>query len=183
LLLPAVIGALAIAVTGCSVGGGSSKATESQSEPVATTTTPAPTTTVVVESIPLTHVQFTRRLDRLCKRFNRKQDRRFGAAEDAAVAANDYEGLANLYERSLRAGRPFYRAVRRLGNRVPEEDAGALRRYLSLSRELDIYSLRYVRALRHHDDTELGRLNGLTEQTRNRRTRVTAKMGLRVCGS
>jgi hypothetical protein len=73
--------------------------------------------------------------------------------------------------------------VRRLGERVPARDEANLRRYLAMSHELDIYNARYIRALRRHDDDELARLNVLSEHTRNRRTRVTARMGLRECGS
>jgi hypothetical protein len=122
-------------------------------------------------------------LDGICRRSNRLLDRRFGAAEDAAIAANDYDRLADLMKRANRFDRPFYRAVNKLGARVPERDEAGLRRYLRLSRQLDIFGLRYIRALRAHDDDELGRLNTLIEHTRNKRTRVTATMGLRQCGS
>lgn len=122
-------------------------------------------------------------MDRLCRTSNRQIERRFGAKQDAAIAANDYDSLADLMQRAKRFDRPFYRAVRELGQRVPDRDERSLDRYLSLSRELDVYRARYIRALRKHDDDELGRLDALYENTRTRRTRVTARMGLTRCGS
>jgi hypothetical protein len=172
----------AASLAGCSGGGNSSTNADSTPAP-ATTTMPTPSTTTEPAPEPFTHAQFIKRLDHLCGKFNRKADRRFGAEEDAAAAANDYGRLADVYQRSIRFDRPFYVAVRKLGARVPEEDATGLSRYLSLSHERDTYFRRYIRALREHDDAELTRLSGLIDQVRNQRTRVTAKMGLRVCGS
>lgn len=99
------------------------------------------------------------------------------------IAANDYEKLADLLERANRLDRPFYRAVRRLSEQAPAEDEASLAKYLALSHELDNYGDRYIKALRQHDDDELARLVDLREQTRNRRTRLTARMGLKECGS
>jgi hypothetical protein len=66
---------------------------------------------------------------------------------------------------------------------VPEQDEAGLARYLSLSRQMDVYYRRSERAYRQADDAELARLAILIERARSQRTRVTARMGLRQCGS
>jgi hypothetical protein len=114
---------------------------------------------------------------------NARLEDRFGAAEEAAVAANDYEKLADLHKRANQLERSFYAAVRQLSERVPDRDKSGLRRYLALSHELDVFDRRVIRALRAHDDEELARLITLSERVRNQRTRVTARMGLRECGA
>ena len=167
--------------TGCLGSGGPGETNAAPTGSIATTT--LLTTPTVTEPVTLTHRHFVRRLDGLCRKFNKKLDRKFGAAEDAAIAANDYGRLADLMKRSNRLDRPFYRAVKRLGSQVPDRDARGLRRYLTFSHELDNFGNRYIRALRHSDENELGRLNVLIEHTRNQRTRVTARMGLKRCGS
>jgi hypothetical protein len=176
--IPLLVGLVLAGCTGGS-GGPEASSTLTASTTVATTTVAEPP----APPPPLTHRVFIKGLDGICRRSNRLLDRRFGAAEDAAIAANDYDRLADLMKRANRFDRPFYRAVNKLGARVPERDEAGLRRYLRLSRQLDIFGLRYIRALRAHDDDELGRLNTLIEHTRNKRTRVTATMGLRQCGS
>ena len=164
-------------------GGGSSTATDSATTSQPDPATTAPITTVAEPPPPLSHGQFIKRLDRICRTSNRQIEQRFGAKEDAAIAANDYDRLADLMQQAKRLDRPFYRAVREFGQRVPDEDERGLRRYLSLSHELDVFRARYIRALRKHDDDELARLDALYEHTRNQRTRVTARMGLKQCGS
>jgi hypothetical protein len=168
---------------GCTGGSGGPEA--SSSSTLAGTITVATTTVAEPPAppAPLSHRVFVKRLDRICRQSNSQLDRRFGAAEDAAIAANDYDRLADLMKRAERANRPFYRAVKKLGLRVPDKDEAGLRRYLRLSHELDVFKSRYIKALRDHDDDELDRLNGLIEHTRNERTRVTARMRLRECGS
>jgi hypothetical protein len=173
---------VALTATGCS-GGSSTEGPETQvdSATTATTTTEA-TTTAAVEPA-LTHREFINRLDRLCLKGNRQLERRYGAAFEAAYAANDYDRLADLFQRSRRLNRPFYTAVRELRRDVPDRDARGLRQYLSLSHQMDIYYARSIRAYRERDDAELARLSSLIERARSQRTRVTAKMGLRECGS
>jgi hypothetical protein len=63
-----------------------------------------------------------------------------------------------------------------------EKDQRAYTKYRELSRRLDNYTAREIRAARHHDFEELLRLFALEKKTRNQRTAVTADMGLRFCG-
>jgi hypothetical protein len=172
-------------LAGCDLGGsGSTEGASTRSGSVATMTGPTGSTgtNALVPPPRLAHRQFIHRLNRICKTLNRQLERRFGAALDAAVAANDYERLANLSQRARRLDRPFYSAIRELGRMVPERDEHGLRRYLALSHQLDIFEWRYIKALRAHDDDELGRLNLLIKHGRNRRTHMMAKMGPRECG-
>jgi hypothetical protein len=85
----------------------------------------------------------------------------FGDAVDAAIAANDYERLADLFEHASRLNTPFYRAMRRLRDQVSADDERSFARYVALSREVD----------------------NLMKQARNKRTHVTATMGLKECGA
>jgi hypothetical protein len=55
-------------------------------------------------------------------------------------------------------------------------------RYKELTRRLDNFTTREIRAARYHDYDELTRLFELETKTRNQRTNVTADMGLRFCG-
>jgi hypothetical protein len=164
---------------GCS-GGDSA---EPETQPDSTTTATTEATTTVADEPALTHREFVKRLDRICLKANRQLDRRYGAAFEAAYAANDYDRLADLFQRTRRLNRPFYKAVRELGRAAPERDTRGLRQYLSLSHQMDVYYDRSISAYRQEDDAELNRLAVLIERARSQRTRVTAKMGLRECGS
>jgi hypothetical protein len=173
-------------VGGCTGGGGDAETVVAPPESTPTTETTSSTGTTTGEATPvepaLTHAAFIRQLDRLCRKGNRLVDRRYGGRVDAAIEANDYEGLADLLERVGRVDRRFDRADQRLLDQASPEDAKALSKYIALSEELDNYRKRYVRALRRHDDDELDRLNVVDDKARNKRTRVTAQMGLTECG-
>jgi hypothetical protein len=73
-------------------------------------------------------------------------------------------GTANstdLFEHASRLNTPFYRAMRRLRDQVSADDERSFARYVALSREVD----------------------NLMKQARNKRTHVTATMGLKECGA
>jgi hypothetical protein len=171
---------LIVLAAGCS---GGDMADPAATRPSVTTERATTAITTIVEEPALTHREFIRELDRTCRKGNQQAERRFGDELEAASAANDYDRIADVLHESRSLNKPFYRAVRELAREVPEEDEAGLRRYLSLSRQLDVYYVRLERAYRQADDAELGRISALVEQTRSQRTRVTARMGLRECGS
>jgi hypothetical protein len=174
---------LAFSLVGCDTGDSNSANTLSTHSDTTAATTTGATTTSTPSPPPLTHQQFVGRLDRICRKANGLVERRFGAATEAAIEANDYEKVADLLERADRVDRSFDADVERLSDRVPDEDARALRKYLALSDELDNYRDRFIRALRHREDEEIDRLDKLDDRARNQRTRVTAQMGLKYCGA
>jgi hypothetical protein len=89
------LAAAALSLGGCTSGtSNSAPSTSTDTDSVATTSTVVTTTVAAPE--PLSHREFIKRLDHVCRQFNTKLDRRFGAAEDAAIAANDYGRLADL---------------------------------------------------------------------------------------
>jgi hypothetical protein len=182
----AALGAAAFSLSAC-MGGSSSSGKDvltAAVESTPTETTGTTTSATPPPPPPLSHREFVKRLDSICKKANDKLDRRFGAASDAAVAAQDLDKLADLRVKARRLNAPFYAAVRKLRSRgVPDRDKAALRKYLALSHQLDSLDRRYIRALRQSDLDEIGRLNGITSRIRNKRTKVTSSVGLRQCGS
>ena len=138
------------------------------------------TETAVPEPPPVTHAQFIRRLDRICRRFNRKVDRVNDQYADA-FAAGDYEASAEAYKNVQRLVPGWQVQVAAL--EVPPEDVGRFGRYLLFVDRLDGFYRRMIRALRQHDDEEIARLDALSERARNQRTNVAVDLGLRVCGS
>jgi hypothetical protein len=56
-------------------------------------------------------------------------------------------------------------------------------RYTTLTRRRRNYSNREVIAARHYEFEEINRLFGLEQRTKNKRTDLTADMGLRYCGA
>jgi hypothetical protein len=68
------------------------------------------------------------------------------------------------------------------GPRRPERHP-QLRSYKALTKELRNFSAREVLAARADNFEEIVPLTHLEEGTRNRRTRLTARMGLRFCGA
>jgi hypothetical protein len=83
-----VLGVVALSLGGCMSGTSNSAPSTSTGTDSAATTSTAVTTTVAAPE-PFSHRELIKRLDRVCRQFNTKLDRRFGAAEDAAIAAND----------------------------------------------------------------------------------------------
>ena len=182
--------AVLLLVGGCSGDGDrvasvtAPEATTAEEAATSPETPTEPTDTQAVEEPEeqvLTHAQFIRRLDRICRRGNRQIDR---AREriDAAFTRGDYGEAARLWSRSeKRLNPPFYRAVESLA--VPEEDRRDFERYLELSRQLDVIGQRYIRALRRNDEEEFARLDGISRRLANQRTLVTTRLGLVECGS
>lgn len=179
---------IAAAVGGCTGGDGNAETVVAPTTTAASASTVETTTddTTTEETTPveptLTHAAFIRRLDRICRKGNDLAERRLGDALDAAIAANDYERIADLFRQVSRIDRRGDRAHMRLLDQVSPEDKKAYTKYIALSEELDNYRERYIRALRGHDDDEISRLNGLDDRARTRRTRLTAQMGLTRCG-
>lgn len=146
-------------------------------------TAPVPATetaTAEVEAPALTHTQFIRRFDQICRRGNRaiaRANRRL----QAALARGDNQAAARIWATSLRAlGPSFYRRVKALA--PPPEDERGLRRYLNLSRQIGVLETWYIQALRQDDQEEMSRLNRLIERRTHQRTLVTSRMGLTQCG-
>lgn len=186
-------------VVGCSGGGEASPrvttvtapvstvaTSTSQEEPATSTEASAETTetaTVEVEVEPptLTHRQFIRRFDQICRKGNRaiaRANRRL----QAAFARGDNQAAARIWAKSLRTLDPlFYRRVKALA--PPPHDEQGLRRYLNLSRQIGVLETRFIRALRRDDQEEMSRLNRLIRRLSNQRTLVTSRMGLTECGS
>ncbi len=157
--------------------------TTSTVEPTTSGTAEGPDTTTADEPEdrpPLTHAQFIRRLDRLCRRSNRQLDRS-SKRIDAAFARDDYAEAARIWARSnKRLDPPFYKAVDALA--VLPEDAKGLARYLALSRQIDVLEVRYIRAVRQRDEDEMSRVGRLMDRISNNRTLATSRMGLTECG-
>jgi hypothetical protein len=152
--------------------------TTSGFEDTTRTTAPPPMTTA--EEM-LTHGQFVAALDRMCRRDNRIIDR-YNKRYAAAVARDDYAGAADILRNARRRlNKAFYREAEALD--VAPQDARSLGRYLALTRQIETLGIRVERALRRRDDEELSRLDGLIDRLADRRTLVTAGMGLTVCGS
>jgi hypothetical protein len=182
----ALIAVLLALVVGCSGDDGDLSRVATATAPSTstiddvTTTTETPTVTDDVAPPPLTHAMFIRRLDRICKRGNRAIDRSNKRLE-AAFARGDYDAAADIWARTKkRLDPPFYAKVRALV--PPSRDEVGLRRYLELSRQLDVLEVRSIRALRQGDDAERARLDNLMERLSNRRTLVTSRLGLTECG-
>jgi hypothetical protein len=179
--------ALAFVAGGCqdSGGGGTEAAPTSATgtelgETDTTGTVTTPTTSTVVAPPPVTHRQFVRRLDHICRVFNRKIDR-FNKRNADVFASGDYEDVANaLALTKRRLDPPWNRQLARL--EVPPKDERSFRRYRALTQRLDELERRRIRALRRHDDDEIGRIVGLSDRARDQRTNVAIDMGLHVCG-
>jgi hypothetical protein len=174
---------LASLFVACDSSGSSTTASATTSEPVATT---AGTTTAAAPAPPppLTHRQFIRQLDHLCKIGNRATKRRFedfGAISDTAASMDafaDWLVRVNRYVRKWDRRHGFFEL-----NPGDESDVRAYERYKALTKQLRIFSRREVLAARRHDFDELRRLFDLEDRVRNRRTRQTARMGLVICGA
>jgi hypothetical protein len=133
---------------------------------------------------PLTHKQFVRRLDRLCKVGNRLTERKFGGDVDISDTAESMDAYARLVSRSNRFVQRWRHKTGffRLNPGDPT-DVRNYERYKVLTRRLRNFSIRDQRAAREHDFDELVRLSEIENRTRNQRTNLTADMGLRFCGA
>jgi hypothetical protein len=132
---------------------------------------------------PLTHRQFIRQLDRLCRIGNRAFERRFefGTLYDTPESMDAYA------VKLAKANRYIQKWDRRHGfNSLDPGDPQDIRdydRYKDFNRRLDNYSDRKVVAARRHEFEEIVRLINLETRSRNQRTELTADMGLRYCGA
>jgi hypothetical protein len=167
---------------GCdSSGGDETSVTESSStlaDTVGTTTSAAP-----LPPPPLTHGQFIRKFDHLCKVGNRASGRRFefGTIYDTPESMDAFAAkLAkfNRYIRNWDRKHGFFTL-----DPGDPQDVRNYERYKVFWRRIANYSGREVLAARRHDFEELLRLFRLEDRTRNQRTRLTADMGLRYCGA
>ena len=94
------------------------------------------------------------------------------------------ESYARLLERADRFNDKFDHKNNFFGlDPALEKDQRGYAKYRELSRRLDNYNAREIRAARRHDYDEPLRLFALDEKTRNQRTKVTADLGLRFCGA
>ena len=166
-----VLAALMLVLAGC-MGGDDSDDSSAETPTVSVTVTAAPT--------PVTHRQFVKRLDRLCRIYNAKAGR-FNKRYESELTSNDYAAIADLYRRAERQQAPWRVAVVQL--EMPPSDVRRFRRYLGLTDRIDALFRRQIRALRREDVEEFNRLNALIETTRNQRTTAAVDLGLRVCGS
>jgi hypothetical protein len=161
--------------------------TPTQSTPAETSTsegTGSDTTTAAVEEPPpLTHTQFIRRLDYLCKKGNRATDLRFnfGDLYDTAESMDAYAHWLTRLNRFVRRWDRNHRFFKL--NPGDPEDIRKYDRYKELTLRLRNFSAREITAARHHDFDEIVRLHDLDTRTRNQRTNLTADMGLRSCGA
>lgn len=181
--------ALACLAAGCQgSGGGATEAAPTSptgtevGETDTTGTMTTPTTSTVTVPPPVTHKQFVRRLDHICRVFNRNVERFNKRFADIFNSTTDYEGVADalaLMSRRLDPG--WHRQIDRLD--VPPKDERGFRRYIALVDRMDELERRKIRALRRHDDDELDRVNGLTDRARDQRTNVAIDIGLHVCGA
>jgi hypothetical protein len=178
----------ALLVTSCDSGGGSASATSASSgetETVLPTTSSGTTTTETPPPPPpLTHKQFIRRLDRLCKVGNRALDRRFKTFENL----NDTTSSMDAYASWLKRGNRYIaKWDRRHGffdlDPAEPKDIRDYRRYKALTRQLRNLSERELVAARRHDFDEIVRLGPIEERIRSHRTRLTSGMGLVYCGA
>jgi hypothetical protein len=160
---------LALVVAGC-MGNGKARST-----PTAETADIAP------PPPPVTHRQFVKRLDRLCRGYNRKIDRFYKRHEDV-MNSTDYVAIVKLNRRVKKLLNPSWRSgLRRL--QVPPKDRQRFRRYVGLVDRIDALARREQRFILRNDQTELARLDSLIAHARNQRTNVAVDMGLQVCGS
>jgi hypothetical protein len=181
--LTVALSASALLLTACDSGGGSASDSAAASEAIATTTVATTTSLTPPPPPPLTHKQFVRQLDHLCRVGNRASARRFkfGDIYDTAESMDAYAAKlkrANRYIRKWDRRHHFFSL-----NPGEPEDIRNYDRYKELTKRLRNYSEREVRAARRHSFEEIVRLLGLEEKTRNRRTSLTADMGLRFCGA
>lgn len=146
----------------------------------ATTTGEIATSTEEDEEEPtLTHAQFIRQLDGICRRYNKAEVRFDRRVADPVFERSGERAWEKVELRYAKRHNPLFHAeVEALA--APPEDENGLRRYLDLTRQREVL---YVRWLREHNDAEIARLDRLIDRVRNRRTLVTSRMGLRVCGS
>ncbi len=165
------VAALALVISGCM---GSGKA-GSNSTPETTTDS----TTTIAGPPPVTHRQFVKRLDGLCRLYSLKGDRLNKRYADV-LRSTDYAAIADVYRRAERIQAPWRAAVVRL--EVPPNDRRRFRRYLALADRIDGLFHREIRALRRQDEAEFARIDGLITQTRNQRTTAAVDLGLQVCG-
>lgn len=156
------------------------------------TTSGPPTSTTPTTSMeappapppPLTHRQFIRRLDHLCKVGNKATNRRFDNFGDISDTAASMDAYARWLVRVNRYVNKWDRRHHFFGLDPAEaRDIRNYRRYKALTKELRNLDAREIVAARHHQFDELVRLNSIEGRVRNRRTRLTARMGLVYCGS
>jgi hypothetical protein len=165
---------------------GSSSNQEALTSPVESSPTETGTTTVSAPPVPppLTHRQFIHTLDHLCKVGNNLLDKKFGGDVTVSDTAESMDAYARFIERADRFNDKFNRKNNFFGlDPALEKDQRDYAKYRELSRRLDNYSAREIRAARRHDFEELLRLFALDKKARNQRTKVTADMGLRFCGA
>jgi hypothetical protein len=173
-----ILSALSFAAAGCMGDSGSGGATTvagpgtaaGETDAGATGTGASETgTTETTPSPPITHKQFVRKLDGICRKFNRKVDKINRRYADA-FAARDYEKSAEAYEKAERLIPGWNAALDNL--EVPPEDERLFRRYMVFVNRIDGIARRQIRAFRQHDEAELNRLFLLSDRTRDKRTNV-----------
>ena len=175
---------LALAMSGCMGSGSNEDALTGPIESSPTETTGTTTASTPPVPPPLTHRQFIRELDHLCKVGNNLADKKFGGDVTVQDTAESMDAYARLIERAERFNDKFNRKNNFFGlDPALQKDERNYAKYRELSRRLDNYYARVIRAARRHDFQELVRLFALTERARNQRTKVTADMGLRFCGA
>jgi hypothetical protein len=111
--LAVALSAPALLLTACDSGGGFASDSAAASEAIATTTV-ATTTSLTPPPPPLTHKQFVRQLDHLCRVGNRASARRFkfGDIYDTAESLDAYAAKlkrANRYIRKWNRRHHFFR--------------------------------------------------------------------------
>jgi hypothetical protein len=114
---------------------------------------------------------------------NKTFDRRFTFSDiyDNAESMDAYAAKlkkANRYNRKWDRRHHFFTL-----DPGDARDVRNYNRYKTFTRRLQNYSNREVFAARHHHFEEILRLFSLEEKTRNKRTDLTADMGLRFCGA
>jgi hypothetical protein len=105
----------------------------------------------------------------------------FGAIYDTAESMDAYAVYVDKVVRAIQRWdkkHGFYKL-----NPGDPQDARDYEKYKTLTRELRNLEGREERAARHHDFEELVRLTNLAAGVRDKRTRITAQMGLRHCGA
>jgi hypothetical protein len=173
----------ALAMTSCD-SSGSTTANATTSEAATSRVATTSTFATPPPPPPLTHRQFIHRLDNLCKRGNRATDRRFKSEVTVYETAESMDAYARLLRRSQRFIRRWDQThgFFMLDPGDPK-DVRDYKRYKELTRRSRNLYGRAEAAARHHDYDEIFRVLRIANQTRNQRTKLTADMGLRFCGS
>jgi hypothetical protein len=176
-LVPLLAAAL---LGGCSGGGGDETTVASMTPTPSTLEDAGATTEAATTTEPtVTHAEFIAALDAICKKDNKDLER-YDKRYQKAVARSDYDGAADAFEDSLAGYDSFYEELEALD--VPPEDAKAIDRYLAFTRQIEALVVRIARGFRERDDAELSRLGDLLGRVQNKRTLLTARLGLTECG-